>query len=76
MLRPCTGSIPDGVIWIFHLRNSYARTMAVEYTQVLTITNSRSISWAVKVASTLGWQHYHLHVPFTQKFWECQTPAV
>jgi len=46
-----TGSIPDGVIGIFHWRNPTGRTIALGSTQPLTETNTRNISCRVKAAS-------------------------
>jgi hypothetical protein len=46
--RKVAGSIPDGVIGIFHWRNSFDRTMALESTQPPTEMSTRSISWGVK----------------------------
>jgi hypothetical protein len=43
--RKDAGSIPDGVIGIFHLRNPPGRTMALESTQPLTEMSTRNISW-------------------------------
>jgi len=39
------GSIPDGVIGIFHWQNPSDRTMALGSTQPLTEMITRSISW-------------------------------
>jgi len=50
--RKVTGSIPNGVIGIFHWCNSSGRTMALELTQRPTEMSTRNISWRVKVAST------------------------
>ena len=50
-LRQCAtswkvvGSIPDGVIGIFHLHNPSGRTMALELTQALTEMSTRNIFW-------------------------------
>jgi hypothetical protein len=50
-LRLCTtnrkiaGSIPDGVIGIFHWHNTFGCTMALESTQPLTEMSTRNISW-------------------------------
>jgi hypothetical protein len=57
------GSIPDGVIGIFHGHNPSGRTMAVGSTQPLTDMSTRNIFWGVKVANASGCQPYHLHVP-------------
>jgi len=62
-----TGSIPDGVLGIFHWHNPSGRTMAPELTQPLTEISTRNISWGVKAASAYGWQPYHLHVPIVLK---------
>jgi hypothetical protein len=40
-----TGSIPDGVIGIFHRHNPSDRTMALGSTQTVTEMSTRSISW-------------------------------
>ena len=40
------GSIPDGVIGIFHWHNPSGRTMALGSTQPLTEMSTRNISWA------------------------------
>ena len=72
-LRHCTtsrevsGSIPDGVIWIFHWRNPSDRTMALGSTQPLTEMSTRNIHWEAKAAGAYGWQPYHLHVPTVLK---------
>jgi hypothetical protein len=39
------GSIPDGVIGIFHSHNSSGRAMALGLTQPLTEMSTRNISW-------------------------------
>jgi hypothetical protein len=44
------GSIPDGVIGIFHLHDPSSRTMALGLTQTLTEMSTRDISWGVKAA--------------------------
>jgi hypothetical protein len=43
--RKVAGSIPDGVIGIFHLHNPSDRTMALGSTQPLPEMSTRSISW-------------------------------
>jgi hypothetical protein len=56
-LRHCTtsrkvaGSVPDGVMGIFHLHNPSGRTMTMRLTQSLTETSTSNISWRVKVTS-------------------------
>jgi len=46
--RKFAGSIPDGVIGIFHWYNHSDRTMALGSTQRPTEMNTRSISWGQK----------------------------
>jgi len=65
--RKVAGSIPDGVIGIFHWRNPAGRTMALGLTQPLTEMSTRNISWRVKAAGAYDWQPYHLHVPMFLK---------
>jgi len=48
--RKVMGSIPDGVIGIFHWHNPTGRTMTLGSTQPLTETSNRDISWGVKAA--------------------------
>ena len=43
--RKVVGSIPDGVIGIFHWHNPSGRTMALVLTQPLTEMSTRNISW-------------------------------
>ena len=43
--RKFAGSIPGGVIWIFHWHNPSRRTMALGLTQPLTEMSTRNISW-------------------------------
>ena len=43
--RKVAGSIPDGVIGIFHWHNPSDRTMALGSTQTLTEMSTRSFSW-------------------------------
>jgi len=43
--RKVAGSIPDGVIGIFHWHNPSDRTMALGSTQSLTEMSTRGISW-------------------------------
>jgi hypothetical protein len=48
--RNVLGSIPDGVIGIFHLHTPSGRTMDLGLTQPLTEMSTRNISWGVKAA--------------------------
>ena len=45
--RKVAGTIPDGVIGIFHLSNPSGRIMILGSTQPLTEMSTRSISWGV-----------------------------
>ena len=44
-IRKVAGSIPDGVIGIFHWHNPSGRTMVLRSTQPLTDMSTRNISW-------------------------------
>jgi len=48
--RKVAGSIPDGVIGIFHGHNPSVRTMALGSTQSLTEMSTRNVSWGLKAA--------------------------
>jgi hypothetical protein len=48
--RKVAGSIPDGVVTIFHWHNPSGRTVALGSTQPLTEMSTRNISWGVKAA--------------------------
>jgi len=48
--RKVEGSIPDGVIGIFHWHNPAGRTVALGLSQPLTEMSTRNISWGVKAA--------------------------
>jgi hypothetical protein len=65
--RKVAGSIPDGVIGIFHEHNPSGRTMALGLTQPLTEMSTRNIYWGVKAAGVYGRQPYHLQVPTVLK---------
>ena len=64
--RKVEGSIPDGVIGIFHLYNPSGRTMALGLTQPLSETTTRNISWG-KGGRCLGLKTLPLHVPTVLK---------
>ena len=55
IIRDVAGSIPDGVIGIFHWHNPSGRTMVLGLTWPLTEMSTRNISWGVKVAGAQGW---------------------
>jgi hypothetical protein len=48
--RKATGSIPDGIIEMFHRHNPSGRRMALESTQPLTEMSTRNVWWVVKAA--------------------------
>jgi hypothetical protein len=48
--KKVAGSIPVGVIGIFHLHNPSSRTMALGLTHPLTEMSTRNNSWGVKAA--------------------------
>jgi len=48
--RKVAGSIPDGVLGIFHGHNPSGCTMALGSTQPLREMSTRNISWGVKAA--------------------------
>jgi hypothetical protein len=48
--RKVAGSIPDGVIEIFHWHNPSDRTMALGLTQPLTEMSTKNVSWGVEAA--------------------------
>jgi hypothetical protein len=53
ILSQNAGSVPDGVIEIFHWHNPSARTMALGSTQPLRYMSTRSISWESGGLTTL-----------------------
>ena len=65
--RKVAGSIPDGVIGIFHWHSPSGRTMALGLTQPLTEMSTRNISYEVKASGVYRWQPNHLHVPTVLK---------
>jgi hypothetical protein len=48
------GSIPEGVIGIYHLHNPSGRTMALGLIQPLTEINTGNISWGWEGVETAG----------------------
>ena len=66
-IRKVAGSIPEGIIEIFHWQNPSGRTMALGLTQPLTEMSTRNISWGIKSAGAYGWQPYRLHVLIVSK---------
>ena len=62
--RKVAGSIPGGVIGIFHWHNPPDRTMALWSTQPLTDEYQENFL-EVNAAGAYGWQPYHLPVPLS-----------
>ena len=52
------GSIPDGIVGIFHWYNPSGRTMAQRSTQSLIEIFTRNISSGVKAVDAYGWRPY------------------
>jgi len=52
--QKAAGSIPDGVIGIFHRHVHSSHTVAMGLTQSLTEMSTRNISWGVKAAGVYG----------------------
>jgi hypothetical protein len=52
--RKVAGSIPDGVICIFHYHNLSSCNMALGLTQPLVEMSTKNISWEVKAAGAQG----------------------
>ena len=52
--RKVAGSVPDGVIGIFHLHNLSGRTVVVGSTQTLTEMSTMNTSWEVKADGALS----------------------
>jgi len=65
--RKVAGSIPDGVIGIFHWHNPSGRTMALGVDSASNRNEYQECFLGVKAAGTYGWQPYHLHVPTVLK---------
>jgi len=65
--RKVAGSIPGGIIGIFHWLNPSGRNVALGSTQPLTEISTRNISWAAMTAGSKVWQTYHFHVPAVMK---------
>jgi hypothetical protein len=72
--RKVAGSVPDGVIGLFHWNNRSGRTITLGLTQPLIEISTRNISWGVKAAGTLCWQPCHLHVPIVLNLLEPSGP--
>jgi len=60
--RKVAGSIPDGVIAMFHWHNISGCNMALESTQSSAEMSTMNISCGVKAAGTYGWQPCNLRL--------------
>jgi hypothetical protein len=65
--RKVAGSIPDGVIGIFHGHNSSGHTMAVGVNSASNRNNYQECFLGIKAVGAYGGQPYHLQVPTVLK---------
>ena len=72
--RKVAGSVPDGVIGIFHWHNPSVPTMALGLTQPLTETSTRNISWG-KGGGCLGLTTLPPSCADCLQIWEPQSPG-
>jgi hypothetical protein len=70
------GSIPDGVIGIFHWHNPSSRTMALGSTQPLTEMSIRNISWGGKGDCCIGLTTLLPSCADCLEIWETQPPGI
>ena len=73
--RKVAGSIPDGVIGIFHRHNPSSRTEALGSTQPLTDTSPRNISWVAKGGRCVRLTTLPPSCADCLEIWEPQTPG-
>ena len=66
--RKVAGSIPNGIVRVFHWHNPSGRTMALGSNQPLREMNTKNISCGIKAAGVWSWEVCHLHVPFILKY--------
>ena len=71
--RKVAGSIPDGVIGIFHQHNPSGRTVALGLTQPLTEMSTRNISWG-KGSRCIGLTTLPPSCADCLEIWEPQPP--
>jgi hypothetical protein len=65
--RKVAGSIPDGVIGIFHWHNPSGRTTSLGVDSASNRNEYQEYFLGVKAAGAYGWQSYHLHVSIVLK---------
>ena len=73
--RNVSGSIPDGVIGIFHRHNPSGRTMALGLTQPLTEMSTRNIFWGGKGGRCVGLTTLPPSCAYCLEIWEPQPPG-
>ena len=73
--RKVAGSIPDGVIGIFHLHNPSGRTIALGLTQPLTEMSTRGIYWGGKGGRCVGLTTLPPSCADCLEIWEPQPPG-
>jgi hypothetical protein len=76
--RQVAGSIPDGVIGIFHWHNTFGRAMAPGSTQPLTEMSTRNISWGAgrgKGGRCVGLTNLTPSCADCLEIWEPQPPG-
>ena len=73
--RKVAGSIPDGVIGIFHWHNPFGRTMALGSTQPLTEMSTRNVSWGGKGGRYVGLTTLPPSCADCFEIWEPQPPG-
>ena len=71
--RKVAGSIPDGVIGIFHLRNPSGRTVALGLTQPLTEMSTTNISSGCKGGRSVGLTNLPPSCADCREIWQPQT---
>jgi hypothetical protein len=71
--RKVAGSIPDGIIGIFHRYNPFGRTMALGSTQPLTEISTTNISWG-KGDRCLGLTTFMCRLSWNLEAWTSGNP--
>jgi len=74
--RKVAGSIPDGVIGIFHWRNPFGRTVALGLTQPPTEMSTRNISWGGKGGRCVGLTTLPPSCADFLEIWDPQPPGI
>ena len=74
--RKVKGSIPDGVIWIFHWHNPSGHSMALGLTQPLTEMSTRNVSWGCKGGRCVGLTTLPPSCADWLEIWESRPPGI